>query len=372
MHPSKTAAVNVPALFASRFKTLAEKGLAEAVKKWFLAVGKADFKHDKRHNVILSRGAGKAVLDKLSPEELKKMVIGLTKTPRRYCVQEDDTKWSASAMLLELLGSKKLKKVQGLAMGANVAMTLELMENRKGDRKPKPKESPQPRKKPRKRSRQEAASEEDQKAAELGELVAGMSQPDAAPELPDRRKKKGRSRHALADGDEMFDRKSMLAATDPVTPAQVEQLWKSFARRTAPAAGGDVPLVKDIKQISRLLEYMLGIGGADRQAKSFWGPMRTTMYPSVYPGEDRPDDPETSLFHDMSRNYGIIGHYNKKKESKSHLLPDISTKSVANLTPGQWGTFFRTLRQGRTFKKFPHYWSDLKKNRVNLDMTPEE
>ena len=61
-HPSKTAALNVPDRFATRFRRLKEKGLDGPVKKWFLAVGKTDFAHDKKNNEERCRqsGTGKA------------------------------------------------------------------------------------------------------------------------------------------------------------------------------------------------------------------------------------------------------------------------------------------------------------------------
>ena len=59
MHPSKTAAVNVPALFASRFKTLAEKGLAEAVKVPRSREGRLQTRQEtQRHPVERCRQSG--------------------------------------------------------------------------------------------------------------------------------------------------------------------------------------------------------------------------------------------------------------------------------------------------------------------------
>ena len=93
MHPSKAKATMVPEQFASRFQTLKEKGIYELVKKWFIAVGKQDFKSNKKGDLVLTSGAGYQLRRQLSREELLKMVHGLTKK-RKWCVTEDESKWT--------------------------------------------------------------------------------------------------------------------------------------------------------------------------------------------------------------------------------------------------------------------------------------
>ena len=108
----------------------------------------------------------------------------------------------------------------------------------------------------------------------------------------------------------------------------------------------------------------MGVGGADRQSK-------TQYYPVVWPDNDE-SQPETSLFHDMSRNYGIVGYHNQDRESSPSQwsLPNISTKKITSLGVDDWNKFFKILRTPKAFT--PHYWNDIRRNRLNMGFDDQE